>query len=175
MEHYYIIIPYKRRKKERIGLKSHANDTKTLRKGEKTMFYGEYKHTIDAKGRLFIPAKLREKLGDSFILSRGFDKCVCVYPEDEWERFTAKIEELPFAKERRVRRYFYAYSEDGSIDAQGRVTVNKDFREFASLEKDVVIIGNRNHFEIWSAAAWEEEKNAFDNEDITNELIELGF
>jgi division/cell wall cluster transcriptional repressor MraZ len=88
---------------------------------------------------------------------------------------TAKIEELPFAKERRVRRYFYAYSEDGSIDAQGRVTVNKDFREFANLEKDVVIIGNRNHFEIWSAAAWEEEKNAFDNEDITNELIELGF
>ena len=102
------------------------------------MFYGEYKHTIDAKGRLFIPAKLRDKLGENFILSRGFDKCVCVYPEDEWERFTAKIEELPFAK-------------------------------------DVVIIGNRNHFEIWSAAAWEEEKNAFDNEDITNELIELGF
>jgi MraZ protein len=139
------------------------------------MFYGEYKHTIDAKGRLFIPAKLRDKLGESFILSRGFDKCVCVYPEDEWERFTAKIEEFPFAKERRVRRYFYAYSEDGSIDAQGRVTVNKDFREFANLEKDVVIIGNRNHFEIWSASAWEEEKNAFDNEDITNELIELGF
>ena len=87
------------------------------------MFYGEYKHTIDTKGRLFIPAKLREKLGDNFILSRGFDKCVCVYPEDEWERFTAKIEELPFAKERRVRRYFYAYSEDGSIDAQGRLGI----------------------------------------------------
>jgi MraZ protein len=139
------------------------------------MFYGEYRHTIDTKGRLFIPAKLREKLGDKFILSRGFDKCVCVYPEEEWERFTAKLEELPVAKERRVRRYFYANSEDGSIDSQGRVTVPGAFREFASLEKDVVIIGNRTHFELWSAAAWQQEQELFDNEDITNELIELGF
>ena len=139
------------------------------------MFYGEYKHTIDSKGRLFVPAKLREKLGENFILSRGFDKCVCVYPEAEWERFTAKLEELPVAKERRVRRYFYANSEDGFIDGQGRVTVNKEFREFASLEKEVVIIGNRTHFEIWSAAAWAEEQSMFNNEDITNELIELGF
>ena len=70
------------------------------------MFYGEYRHTIDAKGRLFIPAKLREKLGEEFIFSRGLDNCVCVYPKDEWEKFTAKIEELPMAKERRVRRFF---------------------------------------------------------------------
>lgn len=139
------------------------------------MFYGEYKHTIDTKGRLFIPAKLREKLGDNFILSRGFDKCVCIYPKEEWENFTAKLEELPVAKERRVRRYFYAGSDEGSIDAQGRVTVNQNFRTFANLEKDVVIVGNRSHLELWSASAWEEEQNLFDNEDITNELIELGF
>lgn len=139
------------------------------------MFYGEYRHTIDAKGRLFIPAKLREKLGEEFIFSRGFDKCICVYPMAEWERFTEKIEELPVAKERHIRRYFYAGAYEGTIDGQGRVTLSQMYREFAKLEKDVVIVGNRSHLELWSASAWEEEQKFIDNEDITNELIELGF
>lgn len=139
------------------------------------MFYGEYRHTIDSKGRLFLPAKLRDKLGEEFILSRGFDKCIFVYPMEEWERFTAKIDELPVAKERRIRRYFYSGAYEGSVDAQGRITLSPFYREFAELEKDVIIVGNRSHLEIWSAAAWEEEQKFIDNEDITNELIELGF
>ncbi len=139
------------------------------------MFYGEYRHTMDTKGRLFIPAKLREKLGEGFMLSRGFDKCVCIYPKAEWEKFTEKIEELPVAKERHIRRYFYSGANEGSVDAQGRVTLAQMYREFAKLEKDVVIVGNRSHLELWSANAWEEEQKFIDNEDITNELIELGF
>lgn len=139
------------------------------------MFLGEYRHTIDAKGRLFIPAKLREKLGEEFILSRGFDKCICVYPVEEWEKFTAKIEELPVAKERRIRRYFYAGAYEGTIDAQGRITLSQLYREFASLEKEVVIVGNSSHLELWSSDAWAEEQKFIDNEEITNELIELGF
>ena len=154
---------------------SHKMHRKCFKKGERQMFYGEYRHTIDAKGRLFIPAKLREKLGEDFILSRGFDKCICVYPMEEWERFTEKIEELPVAKERHIRRYFYAGAYEGVIDAQGRVTLSQMYREFAKLEKDVVIVGNRSHLELWSASAWEEEQKFIDNEDITNELIELGF
>ena len=156
------------------GVKSHKNSQIAHRKG-KTMFYGEYRHTIDSKGRLFIPAKLRERLGEEFIFSRGFDKCICVYPMEEWERFTAKLEELPVAKERHVRRYFYAGAYEGTVDAQGRVTLSQLYREFASLEKDVVIVGNRSHLELWSAAAWEEEQKLIDNEEVTNELIELGF
>ncbi len=139
------------------------------------MFYGEYKHTIDAKGRLFIPAKLREKLGEEFIFSRGLDNCVCVYPKDEWEKFTAKIEELPMAKERRVRRFFYAGAYEGTIDSQGRVSLSQSYRAMAKLEKDVVIVGNRSHLEIWSAEAWEAEQTYINNEEITEELIELGF
>lgn len=139
------------------------------------MFYGEYRHNIDAKGRLFIPAKLREKLGEEFIFSRGLDKCICIYPIEEWERFTAKLEELPVAKERHVRRYFYAGAYEGAIDSQGRVVLSQTYREFASLEKEVVIVGNRSHLELWSAAAWEEEQKLITSEEITNELIELGF
>ncbi len=139
------------------------------------MFYGEYRHTIDAKGRLFIPAKLREKLGEEFIFSRGLDNCVCIYPKDEWEIFTAKIEELPMAKERRVRRFFYAGAYEGTVDSQGRVSLSQNYRTMAGLEKDVVIVGNRSHLEIWSASAWEAEQTFINNEEITEELIELGF
>ncbi len=140
------------------------------------MFYGEFNHTIDAKGRLFIPAKLREKLGEEFMFSRGFDNCICIYPMEEWERFTEKIEELPLAKERHVRRYFYAGASEGSVDSQGRVIISQKYRELAKLEKEVVIVGNRSHLEIWSRDAWEAVAERFiNNEDITGELEELGF
>jgi len=139
------------------------------------MFYGEYRHTIDAKGRLFIPSKLREKLGEEFMLSRGFDKCVCIYPMDEWERFTQKLDSLPVAKERHVRRYFYAGAYEGSADAQGRITVSQLYRDFAGLDKDVVIVGNRTHLELWSVDAWNEEQSVINNEEVTQELIDLGF
>ena len=139
------------------------------------MFYGEYKHGIDSKGRLFIPAKLREKLGETFMLSRGLDKCVCIYPMDEWERFTQKLDDLPVAKDRRVRRYFYSGASETNADGQGRITLPQVFRDFAGLEKDVVIVGNRTHLELWSLSAWEREQSLLDDEEITNELIELGF
>lgn len=139
------------------------------------MFLGEYKHTIDSKGRLFIPAKLREKLGEVFVFSRGLDNCICVYPMDEWERFTAKIDELPMAKERHVRRFFYSGAYEGNVDLQGRVSLSQQYRTLANLKKDVVIVGNRSHLEIWSAEAWEAEQTFMDNEEITQELIELGF
>ena len=138
------------------------------------MLIGEYRHNIDAKGRLFIPAKFRERLGDEFIISRGLDKCICVYPMEEWEKFTAKLEELPVAQGRHVRRYFYAGAYEGSVDAQGRVTVSQPNREFAGIEKEVVIVGNRSHLELWSASAWDSEQALIDNEEITNELIKLG-
>ncbi len=139
------------------------------------MFYGEYRHNIDTKGRLFIPAKLREKLGEEFIFSRGLDKCICIYPMEEWKRFTEKLETLQIAKERHVRRYFYTGAYEGAIDAQGRVTVSQLYREFAGLDKEVVIVGNCTHLELWSAAGWEEEQSLMSSEEVTNALIEIGF
>ncbi len=138
------------------------------------MLIGEYRHNIDAKGRLFIPAKFRERLGDEFIISRGLDKCICVYPMEEWERFTAKLEELPVAKGRRIRRYFYAGAYDGSVDAQGRVTITQPNREFAGFEKEVVVVGNRTHIELWAASEWDTDQAMISNEEIAFELEQLG-
>jgi len=139
------------------------------------MFYGEYRHTIDAKGRLFIPVKLREELGEKFMLSRGLDKCVAIYPMDAWNEFTERLEKLPVAKERRVRRYFYSGAYECSLDAQGRVILSGMYREFATLDKDVIIAGNRSHLEIWDAAAWDAEQQFINNEEVTKELVELEF
>ena len=139
------------------------------------MFYGEYRHSLDARGRLFIPVKLRDKLGEAFELSKGLDKCVCIYPEEEWNRFTERLEALPVAKERRVRRYFYSGANECSLDPQGRIALSQMYRDFAGLDKDVVIVGNRSHLEIWDVAAWEREQQGIDNEEITSELIELDF
>lgn len=139
------------------------------------MFYGEYKHSIDAKGRLFIPVKLREELGEKFMLSKGLDKCVCIYPMEAWNEFTEKLEKLPVAKERRIRRYFYSGAYECSLDAQGRIILSQMYRDFASLEKDVVIVGNRSHLEIWSEAEWNKEQQFIDNEDIIKELEDLDF
>lgn len=139
------------------------------------MFLGEYKHTLDAKGRLFIPTKLRDGLGEEFVISKGFDQCIFVYPAEEWEKFTEKLEQLPVASQRRIRRAFYAGANECSLDAQGRIVLNQSYREYAGIEKEVVIVGNRSHLEIWSQAAWDAEQSNIDMKDITNDLIGLGF
>ncbi len=139
------------------------------------MFYGEYRHTMDAKGRLFIPVKLRENLGDKFMLSRGLDKCVFIYPMDEWREFTEKLDALPLAKERRIRRYFYSGAYESVLDGQGRVILSQMHRDFAGLEKEVVVVGNRTHLEVWDARAWDNEQEFITNEEIIKELEELDF
>lgn len=138
------------------------------------MFLGEYYHTIDAKGRLFIPAKFRDKLSEGFILSKGFDKCIRVYPMAEWEKFVEKLEELPAAKDRRILRYFFSSADEGVIDSQGRVTINQTMRSFANLEKEVVISGGCRHFEIWSLKDWEAEQKATDDALVIGELVDRG-
>ncbi len=139
------------------------------------MFLGEYKHTLDAKGRLFIPTKLREGLGEEFVISKGFDNCIFVFPTAEWERFTEKLEQLPIASHRHIRRAFYAGANECTLDAQGRIVINQSYREFAGIEKDVVIVGNRSRLEIWSQAAWDAEQSNIDMADVTKELTGLGF
>ncbi len=139
------------------------------------MLFGEYRQLLDAKGRVFIPTKLREALGERFMLSRGLDKCVCVYPMDEWDNFVAKLESLPIARERMVRRYFYSGAIDTSTDSQGRVTLSAAYREFAGLNKDIVIIGNKTHLEIWDAAVWDEMQSGMTNESIIAELLTVDF
>ena len=131
------------------------------------MFMGEYNHTVDAKGRLIIPAKLREDLGDSFVICNGLEGCPFVYSQEEWNKFVAELESLPrMNKDARIfKRYFFGSESQGSFDKQGRVLVPPSLRKNAHLEKVVVLVGVQDRVEIWDKALWE-EKNQISEEDL---------
>lgn len=136
---------------------------------------GEYKHSVDAKGRLFIPAKLRDELGERFTVTRGLDKCLAVYPQSEWDVLEQRIRALPMSRARDLQRFFFSSAFDAELDSQGRILLPAGLRAYAGLGKEATIIGASNHAEIWDTARW----NAY-NEDITDERIEqamdeLGF
>ena len=138
------------------------------------MFTGTYRHAVDAKGRLFIPVRLREELGETFMVTRGLQNCLRLYPMKEWEAFAAKIAALPETRAKDVRHYFFANAFDTSLDGQGRVALPADCRKFASLEKNVVLVGDDTRLEIWDEERWD----ALDAENYGNilpVLEELGF
>lgn len=117
---------------------------------------GEYQHTIDTKGRLFMPAKLREALGDNFVATKGLDGCLFVYHPDEWRKLEEKMKALPFtrADARAFQRFFFSGATDCEVDKQGRILLPGHLREYAKLEKDVVIIGVSTRIEIWDKQVW---------------------
>ena len=115
------------------------------------MLLGEFNHSIDEKGRLIIPAKLRDDLGDSFVICNGLEGCLFVYSQEEWNKFVAELETLPrMSKDARIfKRYFFGSASEGSFDKQGRVLVPPSLRKAAGLEKDVVLVGVQDRIEIW--------------------------
>lgn len=137
------------------------------------MFLGEYSHSADAKGRVFIPAKFRDELGEGFVVTRGIDPCLCVYPKTEWEKFSAKIDEFPTVQARKVRRFLYSAATDPTPDSQGRILIPSVLREYAGIEKDVVVIGVGAYLEIWSAEAWEKEKELESSQEIEALMLAL--
>ncbi len=122
------------------------------------MFIGEYQHNIDPKGRLFIPARFREGLGDSFVVTKGLDGCLFAYPRPEWDALEQKLKSLPFTKgdARAFVRFFFSGAALCETDKQGRILIPVSLREFASLEKDVVVIGVSSRVEIWAKSKWDE-------------------
>ena len=143
------------------------------------MFMGEYNHTIDAKGRLIVPAKFREILGDNFIVTKGLDGCLFVYPNDEWTRFEEKLKSLPLSNKnaRQFTRFFLAGAAACEVDKQGRILLPQVLREFASLEKDVVLVGVASRIEIWSRERWDESMNTYDGDmdEVAENMESLGF
>ena len=140
------------------------------------MFMGEYNHTIDTKGRLIIPSKFREQLGDAFIVTTGLDGCLLVCPKNEWELFEEKLRDLPLTQKnaRKFVRFFVAGANLCELDKQGRILLPQPLREFAQLDKDVVLSGNINRIEIWSKEKWA-ENNAYDDmDDIAEQMTDLG-
>lgn len=124
--------------------------------GGLAMFMGEFEHSIDAKGRLIIPAKFREQLGDHFVVTRGMDGCLFGYPLAEWAVLQDKLKALPLNHKdaRAFVRFFYSAATECEVDKQGRINLPKPLCEHAALTKQCVIVGVANRFEIWSAERW---------------------
>ena len=120
------------------------------------MLMGEFSHSLDEKGRLFMPAKLREELGKRFYISKGLDGCLFVFDEAQWTTFEAKLNALPLARKgaRDLKRFFFSGAAEGLCDKQGRVLLPQNLREHAHIQKDVVIVGVGNRAEIWAAEQW---------------------
>lgn len=146
--------------------------------GGKIMLMGEYLHSIDDKGRLILPAKFREELGESFIVTKGLDNCLFVYDRKEWAILESKLKQLPLAKPeaRAFVRFFFSGGAEISCDKQGRVLLPNNLREYAQLDKDVVVIGVSNRIEIWDRNKWDNynEQTAPTVEKIAESLIDLG-
>ena len=143
------------------------------------MFMGEYNHTIDAKGRLIVPAKFREILGDNFIVTKSLECLIFIYPNDEWTRFEEKLKSLPLTNKnaRQFTRFFLAGAAACEVDKQGRILLPQVLREFASLEKDVVLVGVASRIEIWSRERWDESMNTYDGDmdEVAENMESLGF
>ena len=142
------------------------------------MQMGQFEHSIDTKGRIIIPAKLRDELGEKFVLTRGLDNCLFVYSLAEWANIETKLKSLPLNKKDAgaFTRFFLAGATECEADKQGRVLIPMNLRQHAKIDKDVVIIGVSTRIEIWSKEIWNEYFNNVDIsfEDVAEHLDDLG-
>ncbi len=139
------------------------------------MFMGTYEHGIDAKGRVIIPAKLRDGLGDSFVVTVGLDGCLYAYPMDEWENFLTKLKELPGTKEARaLQRTFMANAATCECDKQGRTLIPAPLRERVGITDDIVFIGVLGKVELWSKERYDAGTDVADIDDIADKMSEFG-
>ncbi len=139
------------------------------------MLYGRFEHNMDAKGRLFVPVKLREKLGETFIAACVLDRCVSLYSMEEWDGLLAKIAEAPMAETRKLMRRVTESAEDVTPDAQGRILLNKNLIARAGLEKPALIIGAGHRAEIWNPAIYAEDMADMTDDKLEEEFIKYGF
>lgn len=139
------------------------------------MLLGQFDYSLDAKGRVFIPSKLRDELGETFVIAKSMDPCIAIYSYDKWEAYISKLSTLPQTRARAINRFFLSSATEASSDSQGRVVVAQALREYAHLEKDVTIIGVGDHAEIWNADKYREYMDEQSVENMTEILMEFGF
>lgn len=142
------------------------------------MLIGEYKHNIDTKGRLIVPAKFREELGVTFVLTRGLDGCLFGYPMEQWKILQEKLKQLPLSKKdaRSFVRFFYSAAVEADIDKQGRINIPSNLLDYAKIDKECRIVGVSDRIEIWSDHKWEQfaELAEASFEDIAENMIDFG-
>ena len=138
------------------------------------LLVGEYRHTLDAKNRLFIPAKYRETLGETFYITRKMDTCLAIYSEEEWKKFTDKLNTLPDSVVGDIKQFLYSKTICVTPDSQGRVVLTPDLINYAKIDKSTVIIGVGDHAQVWSEALWDEKERTRDMASMTELLKQLG-
>jgi MraZ protein len=128
------------------------------------VFLGEYEHNMDDKGRLAVPARFREELGDGVVITRGFDRCLMGFPKTVWETLAQQVSGLSLGhgEARNLRRLLFSGAADITLDRQGRILIPQNLREYAGLGEQVIIAGLNTHFEIWSSERWREVLDALD-------------
>lgn len=140
------------------------------------MFTSQYNHTVDAKGRLIIPTKFRDILGDHFTVTKGMDGCLFAFSDDDWKVFEAKLKALPITNKdaRKFARFFLAGAAEVELDKQGRILLPQHLREFGELDKDVVLVGVGSRIEIWNRDKWIEENSDNDMDAIGASMEKIG-
>lgn len=139
-------------------------------------FIGEYYHSVDVKGRMNIPVKFRELLGESFVVTRGLDKCLSIYPTEAFQAFAQKLQSLPISDKnaRQFVRFFLSGAVECELDKQGRILLPQSLRMYADISKDVVVTGNGSTIEIWDSTQWNDYNNTIDPDAIADSMVELG-
>ncbi len=139
------------------------------------MLKGTYFQSMDAKGRMSFPTKLRETVGERFIITRGIDGCLFVYSLEDFEAMAEKISSLPMGKGKGIQRHFMAWASEVEADKQGRILIPQSLRELANLTKEVVVAGVSSRAEIWDKQAWDKANDEYDDDKFVEELEELDF
>lgn len=138
---------------------------------------GKYQHNLDAKGRLFIPSKLRDDLGDTFLVTISLteEKCLHAYPNDVWQAMLDRANAMPYTKQQKMRPFF-VNAFRCELDTQGRILLPQDLREYAELKKNVTVVGNNNHAEFWDSDNWKPVYAAeMEADNFAAVVVELGF
>ncbi len=130
------------------------------------MLYGEYQHNMDAKGRVTIPSKFREDLGDKFYICKGLDECLFMLSPEQWDKMLKEIATMPVVKARKVQRYYFSGAVEVEGDKQGRILIPPNLRDYAGIIKEVRVIGAGSRAEIWSSEKWDEYNDSLTQEDI---------
>lgn len=139
------------------------------------MLIGMYEHTVDTKGRVSVPVRYREELGEHFVITQGMDNCLALYPMTEWNILVDKVKQLPMADSRAIQRYLFSKAFETEIDAQGRIVIPLNLRAFAGITKDVVIAGLTTRVEIWDREAFFDSEKKLTNDSIVAQMSQLGF
>ena len=135
------------------------------------MFLGEFTHTIDEKGRLTIPAKFRADLDDGLVVTRGIDRCLAIYPMEEWRRLSEQVSDLPMTdrRARAFRRLVFANASDSIPDKHGRVLIPPRLREYANLDSEAIVTGLNTYIEVWNPDSWGAEREYIEGDETNIE------